>query len=122
TFAEAITMAATGVVYQLLGGLFFPIVAVGLARPLVGAIATYFLINTVLVAAAIAFTAGRPVFRVWRDEFLWSGASFMVAGSAGAMAAVVVARGETWKAILLIAPVYLTYRTYELFVGRLEDQ
>jgi signal transduction histidine kinase/CheY-like chemotaxis protein len=38
------------------------------------------------------------------------------------MAAVVVARGEHWKAILLIAPIYLTYRTYELFVGRLEDQ
>jgi hypothetical protein len=58
---------------------------------------------------------------LWRDDFLWSGASFMVAGSAGAMAAVVVDRGEHWKAILLIAPIYLTYRTYELFVGRLED-
>ncbi len=46
----------------------------------------------------------------------------MVAGSAGAMAAVVVARGEHWKAVLLIAPVYLTYRTYEVFVGRLADQ
>src|SRR5262249_35024888 len=31
-------------------------------------------------------------------------------------------QGEQWKAVLLIAPVYLTYRTYELFVGRLEDQ
>jgi len=38
------------------------------------------------------------------------------------MAAVVVARGEHWKAVLLIAPVYLTYRTYEVFVGRLADQ
>ena len=37
----------------------------------------------------------------------------MVAGSAGAMAAVVVARGEHWQAVLLIAPVYLTYRTYQ---------
>jgi signal transduction histidine kinase/CheY-like chemotaxis protein len=46
----------------------------------------------------------------------------MVAGTAGALAAVVVDRGEHWKAILLIAPIYLTYRTYELFVGRLEDQ
>ena len=24
--------------------------------------------------------------------------------------------------MLLLAPIYLTYRTYELFVGRLEDQ
>ena len=31
-------------------------------------------------------------------------------------------RGEHWKAVLMLAPVYLTYRTYQLFVGRLEDQ
>ena len=64
----------------------------------------------------------RSPWRVWRDDFLWSGASFMVAGSAGAIAAVVIERGEHWKAMLLLAPVYLTYRTYQLFVGRLEDQ
>jgi signal transduction histidine kinase/ActR/RegA family two-component response regulator len=120
--AEAITMAATGVVYGELGGRVFPTDAASLAKPLVGAIATYFLINTSLVAAAIALTSGRTILRVWRDDFLWSGASFMVAGSAGAMAAVVVARGAHWEAVLLVAPVYLTYRTYEVFVGRLNDQ
>src|SRR5580765_8304382 len=122
TAAEAITMAATGFVYLELGGQILPVVVSGLAKPLVGAIGTYFLVNTILVAAAIALTTDRTVFAVWRDDFLWSGASFMVAGSAGAMAAVVVARGEEWKAVLLIAPVYLTYRTYQIFVGRLDDQ
>jgi signal transduction histidine kinase/ActR/RegA family two-component response regulator len=120
--AEALTMAATGVVYEQFGGLTMPVDTVGLARPLVASIATYFVVNTCLVAAAIALTSERSLLRVWREDFVWSGASFMVAGSAGAMAAVVVARGEHWKAILLIAPIYLTYRTYELFVGRLEDQ
>ena len=120
--AEAITMAATGFAYVQLGGVIFPVQLAGLAKPLIGAIATYFLVNTTLIAGAIGLTTDRTVFRVWRDDFLWSGASFMVAGSAGAMAAVVVARGEHWTAILLIAPVYLTYRTYEVFVGRLDDQ
>ena len=46
----------------------------------------------------------------------------MVAGSAGALAAVVVHRGRHWEALLLLAPVYLTYRTYQIFVGRLDDQ
>jgi signal transduction histidine kinase/ActR/RegA family two-component response regulator len=120
--AEALTMAATGVVYQQLGGPIMPVVTDGLARPLVAAIGTYFVVNTSLIAGVIGLTTGRPVLRAWREDFLWSGASFMVAGGAGAMAAVVVARGEHWKAVLLIAPVYLTYRTYELFVGRLDDQ
>src|SRR4029450_6024689 len=56
------------------------------------------------------------------DDFLWSGIGFMVAGSAGAMAAVVLDRGGHWKALLMLAPVHLTYRTYQLFVGRLNDQ
>jgi signal transduction histidine kinase/ActR/RegA family two-component response regulator len=122
TAAEAITMAATGYAYQQLGGPLPPHDTATLARPLVGAIATYFVFNTGLVAGAIALTSDRTLLRVWREDFLWSGASYMVAGTAGALAAVVVTRGEHWKAVLLIAPVYLTYRTYELFVGRLDDQ
>ena len=120
--AEVLTMTATGIAYQQLGGPPVPLHMAGLAKPLVGAIAAYFIVNTSLVAGAIALTSSRSLFTVWRDDFLWSGASFMVAGSAGAMAAVVVARGEHWTAVLLIAPIYLTYRTYEVFVGRLQDQ
>ena len=120
--AEAITMAATGLAYARLGGAATPRDLVPLAGPLVGAIATYFLVNTGLVAGAIALSTGRPLWRVWRDDFLWSGSSFMVAGSAGAMAAVVLNRGEQWIAIVMFAPIYLTYRTYRIFVGRLEDE
>jgi len=120
--AEAATMAATGLAYEWLGGTTAPLDFSILARPLVGAISTYFFANTLLVAAAIAFSTGQSLLKVWRDEFLWSGVTFMVAGGAGAVAAVVIDRGEHWKAILMIAPVYLTYRTYELFVGRLDDQ
>ena len=120
--AEVITMAATGLAYQALGGTSGPFDVAALVRPLVGAIATYFCLNTGLVALAIALSTGRSPWRVWRDEFLWSAASFMVAGSAGAIAAVVIQRGDEWKAVLMFAPVYLTYRTYHVFVGRLEDQ
>jgi signal transduction histidine kinase/ActR/RegA family two-component response regulator len=62
------------------------------------------------------------VWGVWRDDCLWSGLSFMIAGAAGAAAAVIVDRGEPWKAALLAVPVYLAYRTYRLFVGRLANE
>jgi signal transduction histidine kinase/CheY-like chemotaxis protein len=120
--AEAITMAATGSVYVALGGPLEPVDLSLVAKPLVGAIAVYFVVNTGLVAGAISLSSERTWFKVWRDDFLWSSASFMVAGSAGAAAAIVIARGEHWKALLMLAPVYLTYRTYQVFVGRLEDQ
>ena len=120
--AEAITMVATGFAYLSLGGSPGLLDVSDLAKPLVGAIATYFFVNTGLVAAAISLSSGRTWWRVWHDEFVWSAPSFMVAGSAGALAAVVVDRGEHWKAVLLMAPVYMTYRTYQVFVGRLDDQ
>jgi signal transduction histidine kinase/ActR/RegA family two-component response regulator len=121
--AEVLTMAATGLVYLSLGGPSGgPFDVPSLMKPLVGAIATYFCLNTGLVAVAIGLSSGRSPWRVWRDEFLWSAASFMVAGSAGAIAAVVIQRNDQWKAMLLVAPIYLTYRTYQVFVGRLEDQ
>jgi signal transduction histidine kinase/ActR/RegA family two-component response regulator len=119
---EAVTMVATAWVYRLLGGPTIPGDLVTLAKPLVGAIATYFIVNTGLVAGAIALTSNRRVWDVWLDDFSWSGASFMVAGTAGAGAAVVIARGHFWTAILMIAPVYLTYKTYQVFIGRLEDR
>src|SRR5204863_9071576 len=78
--------------------------------------------NSGFVVGAIALSTGRTFGKVWRDEFLWSGVSFMVASSAGAVAAVVIARGYSWVALLMLAPVYMTYRTYELFVNRLEGQ
>jgi signal transduction histidine kinase/ActR/RegA family two-component response regulator len=118
--AEAITMGATSLVYQSLGGSMGSAVFLELAKPLVGAIGTYFCVNTGLVAAAIGLSTHRSVWRVWRDDFLWSGASFMVAASAGACAAVVIDRGEIWVAVLMLAPVYVAYRTYQLFVGRLD--
>ena len=120
--AEVIAMSATGVVYASLGGTTGSFEIAALAKPLVGAIATYFVFDTGLVAGAIAASTGRGIVSVWREDFLWSGVTFMVAGTAGAAAAIIIDRGDHWLAVLLLAPVYLTYRTYELFVGRLDDQ
>jgi signal transduction histidine kinase/FixJ family two-component response regulator len=120
--AIVITMIATGRAYVWLGGPIGEFTGPGMARSFVVAIATYFFVNTALIAGAISLSTGRPVVQTWHKEFMWLAGSFLAAGTAGALAAVVVARGEHWKALLLAAPIYLTYRTYELFVGRLEDQ
>ncbi|HET7696182.1 MAG TPA: HAMP domain-containing sensor histidine kinase [Vicinamibacterales bacterium] len=120
--AEVLTMAVTGAAYRALGGGDPPFDVPALLKPVVGAIAAYFLCNTALVAIAIGLSTCRSIVAVWREEFLWSATSFVVAGSAGALAAVVISRGEIWKAVVLLAPVYLAYQTYRLFIARLQDQ
>jgi len=122
TATAVLTMAATSEVYGWLGGSTMPVDVFPLAKALVGAIATYFLVNTGLIATAIALSTNGAFLKTWRDDFLWSLASFLAAGTAGALAAIVVARGHQWTAVLLMAPIYLTYRTYRVFLGRLEDQ
>ncbi|HEV8344935.1 MAG TPA: ATP-binding protein [Vicinamibacterales bacterium] len=118
--AEAFTMMASAVAYDWLGGLPGPVALVASAKPLVGAIATYFVVNTGLIASAIALSTRQSAWAVWRDDFFWSGTSFMVAGTAGAGAAILINRGEQWVAVMMLAPVYVTYRMYRLVAGRLE--
>src|SRR5258705_2957477 len=88
TAAEVLSMAATGIVFQFLGGTTGPFAVASLMKPLVGAIAAYFCLNTGFVALAIGLSTGRPPWRVWREDFLLSAARLMLAGSARALAAV----------------------------------
>src|SRR5437667_322987 len=120
--AEALTMPATGLVYIAFGGRAGSLSFATLFRPLVGAISTYFFLNTGLVAGAIAMSMRQSAWEIWRDGFLWSGPSFMVAGTAGAIAAILVERSGVWTALVMFVPVYLTYRTYDVLLKRLHDQ
>ena len=93
-----------------------------IAGPLVAAATVYFICNTFLIAAAIALSTKQPILAVWNDNFLWSAPSYFV-GAAVAFAAKWAILGfGIWIALLLCAPLYLTYRTYKVYVGRIEDE
>ncbi|MGE5245356.1 MAG: diguanylate cyclase [Betaproteobacteria bacterium] len=118
-----ITVQAAGLVFSLLGGHVGPQTAlVPLARPLVGAATTYFLVNTGLVAAAIALSSRQRLDVVWQANFLWSAPSYFIGAAVAAVAANAVHHSGYWLAPLTFAPLYLTYRTYKLYMGRIEAQ
>lgn len=119
-----ITVQATGHVYYMLAGpmpgeaLVFP----GLIPPLLGAAMAYFLLNTSTVATAIALSTRQSLFGVWNENFLWSAPSYFVGAIVAAGAAYVY---NTWGhlvTLVLTAPLYLTYRTYKVYMGRVEDE
>jgi diguanylate cyclase (GGDEF)-like protein len=95
-----------------------------MAKPLVGAAFGYFVMNTMLVATAIAFSTHQAVYRVWNQNFMWSAPSYFVGALAAAGVAIVVSRsaGYYWIALLAVAPLYLTYRSYKIYMGRIEDE
>ena len=120
--AEAITIQATGLVYGILADT-ATLMPVGfLARGVVAAIATYFVVNTGLVAGAIGLSTRRSVWIVWSRELPVERPELHGGRRAGALAALVIDRGNPWLAILMLAPVYLSYRSYHVFLGRIEDE
>ena len=119
-----LTVKAAGWVYTQLGGAapLLPFSVLDTPKPLVGAAITYFVCNTALVAAAIGLSARQPILRVWNENFLWSAPSYFVGAGAAAVAATVIDGGGYWMASLVAAPLYLTYRTYKVYMGRVQDQ
>jgi diguanylate cyclase (GGDEF)-like protein/putative nucleotidyltransferase with HDIG domain len=119
-----LTVKATGLVYTWLGGPppGVPFSAIDIAKPLVGAATIYFICNTAFVATAISLSTRQSVLRVWNENFLWSAPSYFVGALAAGGAAWVVDRGGYWMASLAAAPLYLTYRTYKVYLGRIQDQ
>ncbi len=118
----AITVQAAGHVYLWLGGVPGDVTLSTLPKPLVGAATAYFIVNTVTIASAIAVSTRQPLFKVWNENFLWSAPSYFVGAIAAAVAAWVVQSNSLWFVPLAAAPLYLTYRTYKVYLGRIEDE
>jgi diguanylate cyclase (GGDEF)-like protein/putative nucleotidyltransferase with HDIG domain len=119
----AITVQASGSVFLWLEGVPGALGTVPqIAKPLVGAATAYFVCNTLLIAVAIALSTRQSIVTVWNQNFLWSAPSYFV-GAAVAVAAEWALLGSgIWVALLLAAPLYLTYRTYKVYLGRIDDE
>src|SRR5262245_25863566 len=119
-----LTVKAAGIAYTWLGGpppgQSFTMLTI--AKPLVGAATTYFIGNTLLIATAISLSTQQPIGRAWNENFLWSAPSYFVGAVAAAGGAAVIERGGYWMASLAAAPPYLIYRTYKVYMSRIQDQ
>jgi diguanylate cyclase (GGDEF)-like protein/putative nucleotidyltransferase with HDIG domain len=93
-----------------------------LGRPLVAAAATYFLLTTGFGALAIAFSKGQPILTTWRTEFVPAAPGYFVGAGTAALAAMLLRRTDYWFAPLAFAPIFLTYRTYKVYLGRIEGE
>ena len=84
--------------------------------------ATYFAANTLPVATIISLTEHKSLRRIWADCYFWSFPYYLVgAGVAGLVSW--LNRIVEWQTSLLILPaVYLIYRSYRLYLAKLEDE
>jgi diguanylate cyclase (GGDEF)-like protein/putative nucleotidyltransferase with HDIG domain len=89
---------------------------------LVATAAVYFAANTLPVATIISLTEHKSLRRIWADCYFWSFPYYLVgAGVAGLVSW--LNRIVEWQTSLLILPaVYLIYRSYRLYLAKLEDE
>ena len=83
---------------------------------------TYFLVNSLAVAAAFALASRRPILRVWHDNFLWSITSYVIGGLVAGLTVELFQRAGHWQTSLAFVPLCLTYRTYKIYLGRIADE
>jgi PAS domain S-box-containing protein len=107
-----LTVQASGQVYQRLGGT-SQADLITIAGPLAGMAVTYFLVNTIPIAVAIALTTNQSAWRIWKTEFASSVPNYMLGAGAAAIVIAATDRAGPWLTLLLAAaPLYLTYKMY----------
>ena len=117
-------MQAAGWVYLRMGGepgSIGEVLTIEVAA-LIGAATTYFLFNTVLISVAIALSTRQPWMTTWNENFLWSAPSYFVGAAGAFVTGYAVLKVGPWFALLMAAPVYFIYRTYKVYLGRIEDE
>jgi diguanylate cyclase (GGDEF)-like protein/putative nucleotidyltransferase with HDIG domain len=82
----------------------------------------FFLGNTVPVAVIISLTEGKSARKVWAECHFWSFPYYLV-GAAIVFMVGFVNQSAGWKtALLVLLPIYWVYRSYRLYLGKLEAE
>ena len=116
-----ITIQLAGSTYHAMGLTTGQLVWPESARWLVIGAATYFVVNSGGVAVAVALSSGQSVRRLWYDAYFWSAPSYFVGAAVAAFGAIILEQRLYWMLPLAVAPAYLTYRTYRVYLGRISD-
>lgn len=108
----------TYIIYRLSMGFFRS----SLPLVLLASACAYFLSNTMSVSAVIALVERKSFRNVWKECYFWT-FPYYLAGAAVAGLIHFSNRHVGWQSSLLILPVmFWIYRTYHLYLGRLEDE
>jgi len=97
-----------------------------LGRPgplaLLAAAVTHFAFNTGAMSTIIGLTEDKKIYKVWTDIYLWSFPYYMVGAAAAGLVQFLNLRIGWQSSLLVLPPIYLMYRSYRLYLGKLETE
>ncbi|MGA7398473.1 MAG: hypothetical protein WBW38_00530, partial [Candidatus Sulfotelmatobacter sp.] len=89
---------------------------------LVVAAVTHFAVNTLATSTIIGLTEDKPFSRVWTESYLWSFPYYMVGAAVAGLVSFLNHNIGWQSSLLVLPPIYLMYRSYRLYLGKLETE
>jgi len=90
--------------------------------PLAAAACVYFLLNTFPVSIVISLTERKPAQQIWSEFYFWSFPYYLLGASVAGLCSW-LSRAIGWESSMLVLPViYLIYRSYFLYLDKLEKE
>jgi diguanylate cyclase (GGDEF)-like protein/putative nucleotidyltransferase with HDIG domain len=121
-FSAAAVCFSIGLTHWIFHGPFFRSLDHSVPLLLFWTTTGYFLSNTWMVSGVIALTEGKGFFRVWYENFFWTGPQYLFgAGLTGMIHVCNQSFGWQYSTLFLPA-IYLLYSSYSLYLGRLERE
>jgi putative nucleotidyltransferase with HDIG domain len=78
--------------------------------------------NTAAMSTIIGLTEDKPVSKVWNDSYLWSFPYYMVGAAVAGLVHFLNGHIGWQSSLLILPPIYLMYRSYRLYLGKLETE
>ncbi|HEU4402301.1 MAG TPA: HD domain-containing phosphohydrolase [Candidatus Polarisedimenticolia bacterium] len=118
----ALASVATGVVFHLTGGRpGAPDVALQWL-PLLMSATTYFVVNSLLIAAAISLTDGIAFVKNWTANFLWTAPAYLAGAVLATSLTFGLQRFGPWIVLLAVPALYMLYFSLRLYAERLGQE
>jgi diguanylate cyclase (GGDEF)-like protein len=120
--ALAITMAATQLTLHVVSGHGNPWALRSDAIALGAAAATYYVVNSGVVAGAVAAASKQAFLPLWMRHLLSGWVGHVFAAAAAAFAVLTVDSSGFWIVPLVLLPIGLGYRAYRTYIHRMDQQ
>ncbi len=89
---------------------------------LLAAAVTHFAFNTVAMSTIIGITEDKPIPKVWKESYLWSFLYYLVGAAIAGLVHFLNGHIGWQSSLLVLPPIYLMYRSYRLYLGKLEAE
>ena len=94
----------------------------GISVPLLAAATVFFFANTLPVALVISLTQNQSIRNIWSDFYFWTFPYYLVDAGIASLVGW-MNRKIHWETSLLVLPaVYVVYRSYRLYLAKLDDE